>query len=128
MVYANDMEMQGKKSFKAVNVGGRMPLTLQGSREASKKVYDKLGINTVNWDMVARGEVDTSNRGVPFVDLKYKEGIVPNVVGMGLMDALYVMENAGFKTHVFGKGRVGAQSLTAGQKLPFGTAINLELK
>lgn len=128
MVYANDMEMQGKKSFKAVNVGGRMPLTLQGSREASKKVYEKLGINTVNWDMVARGEVDTSNRGVPFVDLKYKEGIVPNVVGMGLMDALYVMENAGFKTHVFGKGRVGAQSLTAGQKLPFGTAINLELK
>jgi cell division protein FtsI (penicillin-binding protein 3) len=105
-----------------------MPLTLQGSKEASKKVYDKLGINTVNWDTIARGEVDTSTRGVPFIDLKYKEGIVPNVVGMGLMDALYVVENAGFKAHVTGKGRVGMQSLAAGQKLAFGTAINLELK
>ncbi len=82
----------------------------------------------MNWDTIARGAVDTSNRGVPFVDLKYKEGIVPNVVGMGLMDALYVMENAGFKAHIVGKGRVSAQSLVAGQKLAFGTAINLELK
>jgi cell division protein FtsI (penicillin-binding protein 3) len=38
------------------------------------------------------------------------------------------VENAGFKAHVTGKGRVGMQSLAAGQKLAFGTAINLELK
>ena len=44
------------------------------------------------------------------------------------MDELSVVENASFKAHIVGKGRVSVQSLVAGQKLAFGTAINLELK
>jgi len=46
---------------------------------------------------------------------------------MGLSDALYTMENAGFKTRVSGRGRVISQSLLPGEKLQMGTNISIEL-
>ncbi|MEY4135516.1 MAG: hypothetical protein RL386_1866 [Bacteroidota bacterium] len=42
------------------------------------------------------------------------EGRVPNVQGMGLKDALYVLENAGLKVEARGVGRVTLQSLRPG--------------
>ncbi len=43
---------------------------------------------------------------------------VPNVVGMGLQDALFLLENSGIKVEVVGKGIVKWQSV------PAGTSIN----
>jgi cell division protein FtsI (penicillin-binding protein 3) len=40
--------------------------------------------------------------------------LTPNVVGMGLKDAVYLLENKGLKVTVTGRGRVMNQSLTAG--------------
>jgi cell division protein FtsI (penicillin-binding protein 3) len=40
--------------------------------------------------------------------------VTPNVVGMGLKDAVYLLENKGLKVTVTGRGRVMNQSLTAG--------------
>lgn len=42
------------------------------------------------------------------------DGMVPNVVGMGLSDALYVLERAGLSVTHAGSGRVVSQSLRAG--------------
>ena len=91
------------------------------------KVYEALGIRSFDWNAVAQGVVDTSSRGVPFVDVRIKEGIVPDVKGMGLIDAMYTMENAGFKTYVSGKGKVIEQSLIPGSKLKFGTQVAIVL-
>ena len=46
------------------------------------------------------------------------KGEIPNVKGMGLKDALYLLENAGLKVNIQGEGKVIAQSL------PFGTPVN----
>ncbi|MGH2623216.1 MAG: PASTA domain-containing protein [Sphingobacterium sp.] len=46
---------------------------------------------------------------------------------MGLIDAIYAMENAGFKTSIKGKGNVVNQSLVAGQNLKPGTNVLIEL-
>lgn len=125
MVYANDVSLHGTFADRKVNQAGtKLPLTLKGSREASSKVYAALGFQSYNWNSIAR---DSSNKAVPFVEVAIKEGVVPNVVGMGLVDAIFTMENAGFKTKVVGKGKVLAQSLTPGQKLKIGTNIALEL-
>jgi len=59
--------------------------------------------------------------------VQIKDGIVPNVLGMGLSDAVFTMENAGFKTKVSGRGKVVTQSLVAGVKLKAGTPIVLAL-
>lgn len=40
--------------------------------------------------------------------------VTPNVIGMGLKDAVYLLENKGLKVTVTGRGRVMNQSLAAG--------------
>ena len=45
-----------------------------------------------------------------------KDDVVPNVVGMGLRDALYVMENLGLKVQVDGVGKVVQQSIIPGTR------------
>lgn len=52
---------------------------------------------------------------------------VPNVVGMGLKDALYILENTGLKVKVQGFGAVVQQSIQPGTALKQGTIITLQL-
>jgi cell division protein FtsI (penicillin-binding protein 3) len=42
---------------------------------------------------------------------------VPNVIGMGARDAVYVLENLGMEVSVFGRGKVARQSLPAGTSI-----------
>ena len=53
---------------------------------------------------------------------------VPNVKGMGLRDALYVLENSGLKVGVVGNGMVQRQSLRAGDEVSKGSFIQIELR
>lgn len=128
MVYANDLKLHGTFASKQVNTAGmRVPLTLNGSKEASAKVYQALGLTALNWNSISQGDSAKTQRGVPFIEAQIKEGVVPNVKGMGLADAIFTMENAGFKTKVLGKGKVIAQSLAPGQRMKIGTNVVLEL-
>jgi cell division protein FtsI (penicillin-binding protein 3) len=49
-------------------------------------------------------------------------------MGMGLVDAVYLLENAGLKTRAVGSGKVVQQSLASGQAIRKGASILLELK
>ena len=53
---------------------------------------------------------------------------VPNVKGMGLRDALFLLENSGLKVGVAGAGMVQAQSLQPGKDVPRGSYIHIELR
>ena len=53
--------------------------------------------------------------------------VMPNVLGMGLKDALYLLENAGLRVKVIGSGAVKKQSINAGTKFSKGTQLTLEL-
>jgi len=53
--------------------------------------------------------------------------MVPDVSGMGLKDALLILENAGLRVTVTGSGKVLAQSLPAGNKVVKGQSIHLQL-
>ncbi len=55
------------------------------------------------------------------------KNIVPNVTGMGLKDAIYLLENKGLKISLQGKGKVFSQSIVAGTNYTKGTKINLFL-
>jgi cell division protein FtsI (penicillin-binding protein 3) len=52
---------------------------------------------------------------------------IPNVVGMGLKDAVYMVENKGLKVTITGRGRVISQSLPAGATFKKGQALTLFL-
>lgn len=52
---------------------------------------------------------------------------MPNVRGMGLKDALFLLESMGLKVTVKGKGKVASQSVSAGSALEKGSVVVLEL-
>ncbi|MFC0771907.1 penicillin-binding protein [Terrimonas alba] len=56
-----------------------------------------------------------------------RKQVMPNVKGMGLKDALYLLENMGVKVSVKGKGKVANQSVEAGSALSKGMTVVLEL-
>lgn len=53
--------------------------------------------------------------------------LMPNVRGMGLKDALYLLENLGVKVQIKGKGRIVAQSVAPGTMLDRPVQVVLEL-
>jgi cell division protein FtsI (penicillin-binding protein 3) len=53
--------------------------------------------------------------------------IMPNVKGMGLKDALHLLENMGVKVSIKGKGKVANQSIAPGSNIAKGTSVVLEL-
>lgn len=73
----------------------------------------------------ARAEADGGRIGMKPVALQ--AGEVPDVRGMGLKDALYLLETAGLKVDIRGKGKVVSQSLTPGQKIGDNRQILIEL-
>ena len=64
------------------------------------------------------------------VDIKTIEDNLrmPNVVGMGLKDALYVLESRGLDVHFSGQGMVRSQSIPVGRKISAGQNVSLSLK
>lgn len=119
MVYASDMSLHGTLASRNVNMSGvKVPYTLEGSELASLKVYENLGYS---FEDIKNNDLYKAK------EAKLEVGVVPNVVGMGLIDAIYVMENAGYKTKVTGKGKVMKQSVAPGDKLKIGAGVTLEL-
>ncbi|GEP90981.1 cell division protein FtsI (penicillin-binding protein 3) [Chitinophaga terrae (ex Kim and Jung 2007)] len=56
-----------------------------------------------------------------------EKGAVPDVTGMGLKDALYLLENAGLRVVIKGAGKVKTQSLPGGTKIGNEQTIVIEL-
>ena len=61
-------------------------------------------------------------------DLTVAGGIMPNVVGMGLRDAIYMLENSGLRVHYTGRGRVVKQSPQPGVRVSRGATVAVELR
>jgi cell division protein FtsI (penicillin-binding protein 3) len=60
-------------------------------------------------------------------ELAIKDKLVPQVTGMGLKDAVFLLENAGLRVVPIGRGRVVRQSLKAGSAYRKNQEIVLEL-
>ncbi len=56
-----------------------------------------------------------------------RKQVIPNVKGMGLKDALYLLENMGLKVQVKGKGKVVMQSVAPGSAAAKGNTITIDL-
>ena len=109
-----------------------LPISQNGLKSDVLEIYDELGIN-VTEDKVGRADWVMTSRdkeGTEFV-LKARNvdmTLVPNVKGMGLRDALYLLENSGLKVGVSGVGTVSQQSLTPGGKVKRGSYVHIELR
>ena len=69
----------------------------------------------------------TSNNSIKIYSKKIIEGLIPNVIGMGLIDAAFLLEKSGLFVQPVGSGIVRKQSIKPGLKLIKGQKIVLKL-
>jgi len=75
-------------------------------------------------DWVATRE---SGDTIRLVGLNIKDGLVPDVRGMSLRDAVYLLENSGYRVRYNGKGKVRTQSPEHGARYFEGQIVSLEM-
>jgi len=52
---------------------------------------------------------------------------MPNVIDMGIKDAIYILENLGLETRIIGRGKIKKQSIPPGTSIKKGDLVYLEL-
>lgn len=127
-VYSSSLELH--KPLKKQNNPG-MPDVKSGNRQDIKYVLNHLYISSHQIKGNAETEWVKAARDVQSVNLKELQtgsGLVPDVSGMGLRDAAYLLENRGLKVAPEGYGRVVSQSLPAGSRIVRGNVIYLKLR
>lgn len=108
-----------------------LPVSQNGLKDDFLTVYDELGIDVsdeagdAEWVMTSR---DKEGREFALKARSVDFSVVPNVKGMGLRDALYLLENSGLKVGVSGAGTVSRQSQEPGQRVRRGSYVEIVLK
>jgi cell division protein FtsI (penicillin-binding protein 3) len=98
-----------------------------GYRADINKVLSELDVRyrrTANNDWVKTRE---SGDTIRLVGLNIKKGLVPDVRGMSLRDAVFLLENSGYKVKFNGKGKVLRQSPEHGARYFEGQVVSLEM-
>ena len=127
-VFANRLDMHEELKKREYNAVSALPYSKSGSRDNLIEVFKKLSINTEtppensNWIKTI-----TKDSIVEIRSLKTIPGLVPDVIGMGLKDAIYLLENSGLTIRFEGKGEVKRQSIQPGKSIVKGQIIKLEL-
>jgi cell division protein FtsI (penicillin-binding protein 3) len=128
-IYSNRLELQSEQQLAVVS-GPRTPVSLSGHAGDLRKAFDGLGLPMVQegeseWVTTQAGDstVVLKPRGIPSDAMD----LVPNVLGMGLKDALYLLENRGLRVRINGNGMVKRQSLSPGTRARQGSTILIEL-
>jgi cell division protein FtsI (penicillin-binding protein 3) len=98
-----------------------------GNRDDISSVFRDLGIRykrSVDDEWIATRE---SGDTIRLVGVTPQQGLVPDVRGMTLRDAMYLLENSGLRVKFNGKGRVRKQSPEHGAKIYEGSIVSLDL-
>ena len=75
------------------------------------------------------GKAESNNRMVTLTKGKaYAKNLMPDVIGMGARDAVYITETRGLKVTIYGRGKVYEQSIAAGSKIRKGQRCVIKLR
>ncbi|MBX2971747.1 MAG: transpeptidase family protein [Flavobacteriales bacterium] len=128
-IYSNRIELQQGTELAEAS-GPRTPVSMSGHGGDLRTALAGLKVPVTyegesEWVTTEAGDstVVLKPRGIP-ADAMDR---VPNVLGMGLRDALYILENRGLHVRVQGNGMVRRQSLQPGSKAMQGSTIVIEL-
>lgn len=126
-IYARDIQMHEAMAMNKSGEYGIFPTVRAGNRSDLTMLCNELGISnhTDVEDEWVRASINANS--LKWKTNKNKENLVPNVQGMTLRDAIYLLENEGLSVGFKGKGRVLKQSILAGRKVTKGERITIEL-
>lgn len=127
-IYAGDREMYTSVE-KLVRHENGAPAFKVGSLESARKVLRLTGNSAkgISRDTGVGNNVVADNGGV-VRDSRTVKGQIPDVTGMGLKDAVFLLGNVGLRPIVRGAGKVVSQSVAAGGRINKGSSILIELK
>ena len=129
MIYAQNLEIHDSftPEYTAAN-NGTFPVIRAGRLEELNELCNLLGIsNHPNQEAGEWVRSAVNNNAITWRKNHEDTGLVPNVQGMTLRDAIYILENIGLKVSISGNGRVKRQSLGPGVRASKGRTIELEL-
>lgn len=126
-VFANGKGWDGPLDSLSKAVKQAMP-SQQATAYSHRVLLNAMGKHTsIAADDAIAQVVSDSSRNVSVVNKQVVQGYVPDVSGMGLKDAVYLLEKGGMQVEVKGRGRVQAQSVAPGTKTTKGQKITLQL-
>lgn len=128
-IYAKDPEFQtDPEPDTESNLLVGVPVSKSGNAADLKTVFDEFEIPVTIQDLDAEWvSTESQKNQVVFHKTIIKSGMVPNVLGMSAQDAIYLMEQAGLRVRLDGKGIVKKQSIPPGARISDGMQVQLEL-
>lgn len=126
-IYSREYEWHGKSDK------GRpehRPVSVKGGDIAQmRRVARRLDVEAASGSRSGWGRIGADSTGrFVITQMETQHGQVPDVRGMGLKEALFLLENAGLRVTFRGRGAVASQSLTAGSRCSEGDRIEIVLK
>ncbi|NJM93403.1 MAG: PASTA domain-containing protein, partial [Cytophagales bacterium] len=128
-IYSQDIVMHNPMPLSYVE-RGVFPVIKAGHKDDLIHLCEELGLKhleTVNDETARWVKTKLAQGAVAWNTNKVRHGQVPDVRGLTLKDALYLLENAGLSVHWNGKGKVESQSQYPGTKALKGSRIVIEL-
>ena len=127
-VYASDMSIH--KALQQSDLIVSLPKVKQGHTQDANNVLANFDIDRIVtgdlW-MVASTTKKHVSLEVRKVERDLSNGNMPDLKGMGLQDAIYLLESYGLIVEIKGSGAVQYQSISKGKKFFEGSVIKLEL-
>ena len=131
-VYAKNLAARLENAIDSTSVV--IPDTKSGNLIAANYVLKGLNIPT-RWEDgqpakgdIAWGYAQSNAQNISLTPKNNDSEYVPNVIGMGAKDAVYLLEERGLKVTFSGIGKVSSQSIPHGSRIKKGQTIKLQLK
>jgi len=126
-LYATDLNFQPDRLL-AHAPENTAPYSRNGNKDDLLEVYSIIKVPTYDVDETAEWVVTQNKDSIVKLDRRsIQSDIVPNVHGMGLRDALFLLENIGLRVNVIGFGIVAKQSIEPGTHVSRGDEISIIL-
>jgi cell division protein FtsI (penicillin-binding protein 3) len=126
-VYATKVDMHNEMNITNELTGIVLPVSKNGHQKDLKTVFGAMKVKLKSHDTDAEWVATVTKETRVEANERVLDGRVPNVLGMGAMDAIYVLENQGLTVKLNGSGVVKKQSIAHGVEYFKGQQIILEL-
>ena len=125
-VYAQEFHKENSIKNDSNN---HFPYSRNGDKDAFLVASESMGIPVLDQSNSTSKLITTrtGNKAIKIFNKKIQKGLVPDVVGMGLIDAVYILEKLGMLVQPVGSGIVRKQSVKAGYRINKGQKIILQL-
>jgi len=129
-VYATNFEIHEGlvKANDDEEIEAKIPYTKNSYKEELKFALTDLGIGVNDDDAVSDWVITTKlDSCVKLGNRQITQNLMPNVKGMGVKDAVFILENMDLSVELHGRGTILKQSISPGTRIKKGDLVVLEM-